>query len=84
VSRAIPKFLVPVFVGVDKIIDAFVKQKRHAKEYSILGEEIGIFQKEFHKVAANDFGLEVGTDEVSTFKSAACCTSGGYEEFDPS
>ncbi len=28
--------------------------------------------------------MEVGTNEVSTFRSAACCTSGGYEEFDPS
>jgi hypothetical protein len=35
-------------------------------------------------VAANDFGLKVGTNEVSTFKSVACCTSGGEEEFDPS
>jgi hypothetical protein len=27
------------------------------------------------------FGLEVGTDLVSTFKGAACCTNCGYEEF---
>ena len=55
-----------------------------AKEFSILGEEVGVFQREFHEVATNDFGLEVGTNVVSACKSAACCTSGGYEEFDPS
>jgi hypothetical protein len=57
-------------------MDAFFEQKRHAEEFSLFGEEVGIFQREFHEVAANDFGLEVGTDEVSTLKSVACCTSG--------
>ena len=55
-----------------------MEQKRHGKEFSVFGEEVGIFQREFHKVAANDFGFEVGTDEVSSLKSATYCTSGGY------
>ncbi len=54
------------------------------KNLAYSAKKVGIYQRKFHEVAANDFGLEVGTDEVSTFKSAACCTSGGYEEFDPS
>ena len=78
------KFNVPVFARVDKAIDSFVQEKWFAKEFSIFREMKSIFQWELDKVAANDFGLEVGTDEVSTFKSAACCTSGEYEEFDPS
>ncbi len=56
-----------------------MEQKRHGKEFSVFGEEVGIIQREFHVVvAANEFGLEVGTNQVSTFKSVACCTSGGF------
>jgi hypothetical protein len=51
----------------------------------MFGEEVARhIPKGVSQSGANDFGLEVDTDEVSTFKSAACCTSGGYEEFGPS
>ena len=65
------EFNIPVFTGVEKAVDAFVKEERSAKIFGILGEVIGIFHGEFHKVATDNLCLKVCTNEVSAFQGAA-------------
>ena len=71
------KFNIPVFARVDKAIDAFVKEKWYTKVFGIFWEVVCIFQGKYHKVAANDFSLEVGSNEVSTFEYASGRAGGG-------
>ena len=73
------KFNIPVFARVDKAIDAFVEEKWYTKVFGIFWEVVCIFQGKNHKVAANDFSLEVGANEVSTFEDASGRASGGQK-----
>ncbi len=72
---------VPIFARVDKSIDSFVQ--RDGKVFNIFRKVICIFQWKSDKVTANDFGLEIGSNQVSTLLSAVRCTGCRNEWLDP-